>query len=577
MASPLLDSLHPFSFTTNEQGHIVSVGRSLLRLYPEIGKKATFQDAFNIAEPIRLRRAKSPSSMIGEMLLLTAIDNERLQLRGHIVALSEHPKDYLFAITPLISRLEQISEMQLELRDFPIADPILDFLMFMRSQITARRAAEEARLDLEWESRTSKLLYSIILWTQEAITPQDIYDLVLKAVGDGLGWEIGHAYLSSTDDTETLKPPDLWFVAPGIDATQFQQASRRTQGDRTMGMIGKCMASRDTQWMANVHEEPEFLRKDYLSRWPKISGIMVPIIADNEVQAVLEFYTPGHIRNPCTTRRFFELLGVQVSNLISRHSARRREQEQLAALVNASKMATLGEIAAGVAHEINNPLYTLSLIGQVLKRLNERGSLTQEEVALQIERINSSVQRMARIVSELSDFSRESSTDPMIEHEVHRLISDTVDLCHARFRDNRVELIVDPVAPSWTTECHPAQISQVLLNLLNNAHDAISNLEERWIRIQTSDSGDTFTIRVTDSGKGIEPAIAKRIMSPFFTTKPPGRGTGLGLSISSNIMTDHGGSLSFDQASANTCFVLTIPKHQHKPKQDPASKQAAAS
>ena len=107
-----------------------------------------------------------------------------------------------------------------------------------------------------------------------------------------------------------------------------------------------------------------------------------------------------------------------------------------------------------------------------------------------------------------------SSRDPMVEHPLHRLISETVALCQARLRDGHVELLLSPLSPLWTIECHAPQISQVLVNLLNNAYDAISNLDQRWIRIETSDSGDSITIRVIDSGNGIAPHIAKRIMSP---------------------------------------------------------------
>ena len=577
MEALLLDTLHPFSFVTDSQGHILKVGRSLFRLYPTILDKETVWQAFTILEPIRFRRSRTPSTLVGEMVLLNRIGDNALQLRGHTVELPGLPKRYLFALTPLITRLEQISEMNLELRDFPIADPILDLLMFNRQQATARQAAETARLALEWENRTSKLLYKIVLGTQEALTPRDIYELSLNAIGEELNWEIGHAYIRSSEDSASLGASNIWFIAPGIDASSFQERTSRAECAPNRGMIGKCLASGQPQWMPNVRDEPEFLRRHHLPKWPNISGIMIPIIAEGEVDAVLEFYTSTQIRNPESTRRFFELIGVQVSNLVSRHSAKRREQEHLATLVYASKMATLGEIAAGVAHEINNPLYTLSLIAQVLKRLNERRPLTQEEGTVQIERIESSVQRMAKIVSELSEFSRESSRDPMVEHPLHRVISETVDLCNARLLDGHVELLLSPVPPLWTVECHASQISQVLLNLLNNAHDAISCLEERWIRVETSDTGDSFTIRVTDSGRGIASHIVKKMMSPFFTTKPPGRGTGLGLSISSNIMTDHGGRLSFDQASPNTSFVLTIPKRQRRPEQGMVSKLAASS
>jgi C4-dicarboxylate-specific signal transduction histidine kinase len=118
------------------------------------------------------------------------------------------------------------------------------------------------------------------------------------------------------------------------------------------------------------------------------------------------------------------------------------------------------------------------------------------------------------------------------------------------------------IPASWEVECHPSQISQVLLNLLNNAYDAALAQPDRWIELDARDQGSLVEISVTDSGPGIPRELARKIMDPFFTTKPPGKGTGLGLSISSNIMTDHGGSLSLDQNSPHTRFVMSLPKIQ---------------
>jgi signal transduction histidine kinase len=103
------------------------------------------------------------------------------------------------------------------------------------------------------------------------------------------------------------------------------------------------------------------------------------------------------------------------------------------------------------------------------------------------------------------------------------------------------------------------QISQVILNLLNNAFDAIQDATDKWIKIQTYIEHGQVQIRVTDCGHGISNEVAKKIMQPFFTTKPIGKGTGLGLSISKGIVEAHQGKLTIDTESKNTCFVITLP------------------
>jgi C4-dicarboxylate-specific signal transduction histidine kinase len=167
---------------------------------------------------------------------------------------------------------------------------------------------------------------------------------------------------------------------------------------------------------------------------------------------------------------------------------------------------------------------------------------------------------MAHIVSVLKDFSRDAANDAYQATKIMNLIEETLDLCHSRLMSRDVRIIIAPFPREWSIECRRSQISQVLLNLLNNSYDAVTEHEERWIRIDAIEVGNAFEISVTDSGAGIPPEIAKRILTPFFTTKPMGKGTGLGLSISSNIMTDHGGSLALDSNSPNTRFVLTLPK-----------------
>jgi signal transduction histidine kinase len=111
-------------------------------------------------------------------------------------------------------------------------------------------------------------------------------------------------------------------------------------------------------------------------------------------------------------------------------------------------------------------------------------------------------------------------------------------------------------------ECRPTQITQVLLNLLNNARDAAEESEERWVQLDVTELADWIRISVTDSGKGIPVEIREKIMSPFFTTKAVGKGTGLGLSITKSIVDSHRGTLILDEESVQTRFVIELPKRQ---------------
>jgi C4-dicarboxylate-specific signal transduction histidine kinase len=110
--------------------------------------------------------------------------------------------------------------------------------------------------------------------------------------------------------------------------------------------------------------------------------------------------------------------------------------------------------------------------------------------------------------------------------------------------------------------CRPTQLSQVLLNLLSNAFDAVSALSEKWVRLTVTQEEQKLIIKVIDSGNGIPSDIAEKIMQPFFTTKVIGKGTGLGLSISRGIIESHEGALFYDPSEKNTTFVIELPIHK---------------
>ncbi|RYZ51907.1 MAG: GHKL domain-containing protein, partial [Proteobacteria bacterium] len=152
--------------------------------------------------------------------------------------------------------------------------------------------------------------------------------------------------------------------------------------------------------------------------------------------------------------------------------------------------------------------------------------------------------------------------DPFLPASVDGLVTDTLALCKERFKNSSVNLII-PESLELEIDVRSTQISQILLNLLNNAFDAVNGTHDAWIKLDIM-TIDTRFIRfvVSDSGLGIPAHVADKIMNPFFTTKDIGKGTGLGLSISQGMAHDHGGSLRLDTLSPNTCFVLELPIRQ---------------
>ncbi|MBN8539816.1 MAG: PAS domain-containing protein [Deltaproteobacteria bacterium] len=234
------------------------------------------------------------------------------------------------------------------------------------------------------------------------------------------------------------------------------------------------------------------------------------------------------------------------------------QRENELKLLQSARMATLGEMAGGIAHEVNNPLAIIHGRASQILRVMDRGQLDLTKLRSDLVKIEATADRIAKIIRGLRTFSRDSSSDPMTLAKVNGMIAEVLDLAGERFKNHEVQLLVF-AAEDLLISCRPQQIGQVLLNLINNAHDAVIALAERWVRIDVTRAGKMVRITVTDSGKGIPAEIAAKIMNPFFTTKEVGQGTGLGLSISKGIAEDHGGTLKYDFSSENTRFVFEVP------------------
>lgn len=239
----------------------------------------------------------------------------------------------------------------------------------------------------------------------------------------------------------------------------------------------------------------------------------------------------------------------------------RKVLESQSNLVQSSKMAALGEMASGVAHEINNPLAIIRGTASLMRESLQNGAAPDVEKLLKsISRIEDTAKRIAKIITGLRSFSRNSVQDPMEPVLITQILEDSFALCSEKFKTQSIDLRSKVSGfENCKVRCRASQLSQVLVNLLNNAHDAIASLPEKWIEVSLSRKGHRLVLRVTDSGAGIPPEVLARLMQPFFTTKEVGRGTGLGLSISKGIVEDHQGTLTLDTSSPNTCFVIDLP------------------
>lgn len=241
------------------------------------------------------------------------------------------------------------------------------------------------------------------------------------------------------------------------------------------------------------------------------------------------------------------------------------QKEAEARLIQASKLATLGEMTTSVAHELNQPLNVIKLAaGNLLRRIRD-GVVDMEYMQVKLQRIDAQVVRAGAIIDHMRIFGRKSSGKPQ-SIDMRDVVRSSLDLVGEQLRLANIEIRLQLPEACPPVSGHQVQVEQVLLNLLTNARDAIQTREDnatQWINLSVESTDDEVSLIVEDNGGGIPKHVIDRIFEPFYTTKDIGKGTGLGLSVSYGIIHDMGGTLLASNAEHGARFVIRVPSVAH--------------
>jgi two-component system NtrC family sensor kinase len=230
-------------------------------------------------------------------------------------------------------------------------------------------------------------------------------------------------------------------------------------------------------------------------------------------------------------------------------------------VLQVEKMATIGKMAAVVAHEINNPLAGILTYAKLLKRWVERGDVItpkKDEAEQCLDLIASESRRCGDLVKNLLTFSRISQMN-IQSSDLNAIVGRVVRLLAHQLKMNAVELHEDLAQGLPALQCDPGQIEQVLLALMINAIDAMPRGGNLWVQTRAQDEAE-LCFEVRDDGSGMPPEILERIFEPFLTTKESGKGVGLGLAVSHNIIQRHHGSIDVQsEVGKGTTFIVSLP------------------
>lgn len=322
-------------------------------------------------------------------------------------------------------------------------------------------------------------------------------------------------------------------------------------------LIGK--KDKDYIEQDNIAEAATRLDNQAMKSGQSLLNIEESYLIDDDTQ----YFVTSRVPLKYVSGEVFGLL-VFVTDVTEIKKNEKSLKEKEAQLVHASQLSSLGEMAAGIAHEINNPLAIIKASTKYLNKMIDKNNLDPIAFRETCAEINTTVERIASIITGLKNISRRADYNDQGIFCFHDVFHDVLSVACERLKHNEIELRRSFSEEEAKTKirANRVQLSQVLVNLLNNSIDALEEIRvgKKWIDLRIDCEGENITLKVSDAGPGIPVEVRREMFKPFYTTKEIGKGTGIGLSISKSIIENAGGRFFYDERSANTAFVIQFKK-----------------
>jgi PAS domain S-box-containing protein len=413
--------------------------------------------------------------------------------------------------------------------------------------VTERRRAEQRLLA---QHRVTRIL-------AEAATVEEAAPRILQALCECLQCHLGiHWRIEPKEDV--LRCASLWRV-PADAGARYELAVRADGVPRGSRLAGRVWASRAAACVADVARDTEFAHADIAARDGLHGAAALPVLLNGEVLSVIELISRDVWQPDPDLLDILTAIGSQIGQFVERKRAEAALQRAQSELAHATRIMTLGELTASIAHEVNQPLGAIVTSAGSCARWLAARPPDMEKARRALERIANDGRRAAEVIKRLrSLMKRQAPRKGSLR--INEAILEVIALAQAELRRSHI-LVGTRLADLPRVQGDKVQLQQVLLNLIVNAIEAMSGVTERRreLTITSSFEGpDAVQVEVRDSGTGLEAEHAAHVFEPFYTTKP--EGIGIGLSISRSIVEAHGGRLSAEANSPHgAVFRFSLP------------------
>lgn len=513
-------------------------------------------DGFEFLDALQMETAALPSPVV----VLTGQGSEQLAVQ--IMHRGVH--DYIVKDDLSADTLRRVIANAVD--KFRLQQMLNVHRSLLQEQNLALRRQEEAlhtlnaTLAQQVAERTAllELLQAITAAANESTSLEAVLQLAIDQICAYTGWPIGHVYLAAPDNAALWIPSTIWHLDSPACFAGFQQATQAVQLHTPADdIIGRVIASGRPEWHEDVTADPAFRRAASAKAHGLTTAFACPILVGREVTGVLEFYTPKRQPSHAMLLDIGVQIGIQIGRVIERQRATAQYQLQQEALYQSEKLAAMGSLLSGVAHELNNPLAAVLMHADLL-----REELRQSPLLELVDEVTRAAERCKRLVRSFLTLARQHAPERTAV-ALNSVINDTVELLAYALRVDNITVHLDLADKLPLLWADANQIQQVVTNLITNAQQAlreVSAQRELTLTTRCDPKRTRVTFTVTDTGPGVPPALQARIFEPFFTTKPTGIGTGLGLSLCRGIIERHGGTITVtSQPGQGATFRVELP------------------